>query len=181
MRLQASGCYYHSGRAAVAICAKCGVGVCRECAVKDEYGTILCYQCGNEKLREEHREHRKRLKEAGGRFRKGTEFIIPGIIGALIVIVVCVLNYTGIGHGGIKNSLGVGIEGMIGIFYILFSIPFCYIALNDLLVPKYDTMFERIRKWVEKIAISLAIGCIVFTFFWIRFLIGKLNFLKNKE
>ena len=56
MGLRESGCYYHRGRLAVATCARCGVGICRDCLVRDENGTILCYQCGNEKLKQEHKE-----------------------------------------------------------------------------------------------------------------------------
>lgn len=85
MYVQVSKCYYHPERGAVATCTKCGVGICRECAVKDSRGRILCYRCGNEDLRQEHKEYRKKLKASGGRFRRGAEFIFPGIIGILIV------------------------------------------------------------------------------------------------
>lgn len=175
MYLRASGCYYHPGRLAVATCAKCGVGICRECAVKDEYGTILCYQCGNEKLRQQHKEHRKQLKESGGRFRKGTEFIIPGIIGTLIAVVILTMNYYGIGYDGNHDPMNLGVWGTILMAYCLFSIPFAYIMLNDLLTPKYDTLLNRIGNWGEKILTSLLVGWIAFTFIWIRFIVRKIT------
>ena len=172
MYTQVSNCYYHPERGSVATCARCGVGICRECAVKDEQGVVLCYQCGNEFLRQEHREYRKRLKENGGRFRRGREFILPGIIGLLIVAAVGAMDYFGIVD--IPWSDGLGIPSLFLLAYTLFSIPFCYIALNDLLAPKYDTMSGRFNKWYFKLAISTCFGWAVFTFFWIRFIITKL-------
>ena len=77
MHPQVSRCYYHPDKSAVATCTKCGVGICRDCAVKDDQGRILCYRCGNEYLKLEHKEHRKKIKDSGGRFRKGTDFIVP--------------------------------------------------------------------------------------------------------
>lgn len=176
MYLQASRCYYHPERGAVAICAKCGVGICRECAVKNNLGQVLCYQCGNEQLRLEHKAHRKRLKEGGGRFRTGREFIFPGIVGICIIIGVVLLD-----HFYNNNKIMVGGIFYISLFsYILFSLPFGYILLNDLFAPKYDTIYSGFYKWYWKVWIALLFGWIAFTFYWIRFVIGKVAPRKNE-
>ena len=166
MQLQASGCYYHPGRLAVATCAKCGVGICRECAVKTPQGTILCYKCGNKQLKLEHKEYRKHLKESGGRFKNATEFIIPGIIGVIIAVAGVVATHYGfISFQGVKN---------IFFLYFLFSIPFGYVVLSDLLSPKYDTIWNNVTNFYIKIMCSFMIGWIVFPLVLIRFIIRKI-------
>ena len=172
MDLRASGCYYHPGRLAVATCAKCGVGICRECLVRDENGTILCYRCGNEKLKKKHREYRKTLKESGGRFKNSTEFVIPGMIGILIAAVGVIAIHYG---GGMSWSEGAIMPVVASAFfaYMLFSIPFCYVVLSDLFAPKYETLDNHFCKWYLKIGISLFAGWIVFTFILIRFILKK--------
>lgn len=179
MRLQASGCYYHPGRLAVAVCAKCGVGICRDCAVKNAQGTIICYKCGNEELRQEHKEYRKWLKERGGNFSKGTDFIVPGIIGILIVVGMAMLFYL----SGQLNEIvrETGKDGISIIIYELFTIPFCYIVIDDLFAHKYDTTFNLINNWVGKIAISFILGGIVFPVILIHFIIRKNKSKKNKD
>lgn len=74
-----------------------------------------------------------------------------------------------------------GLGFFIGVSYLLFSIPFCYIKLNDYFAPKYDTGDVRFTKWYFKVAISLFIGWIVFPFFLIRFIIGKFKSKKNRS
>ncbi len=175
MYVQVSRCYYHPGRGAVAICAKCGVGICRDCAVKDDQGIILCYKCGNEKLRQEHEEYRARLKESGGRFKRGSEFIVPGIIGILIVVGIGAIVH----YGGINNTMDESVFFRVFLAYFLFSIPFCYIVLSDLFAPKYDTIDNKLNNWCVKIVISLVFGGIVFTFLWVRFIIRKIASKKN--
>lgn len=173
MRLQVSKCYYHPDRGAVATCAKCGVGICEYCAVKDAQGKIICYRCGNKDLKQEHKEYRKLLKDRGGRFRKGTEFIVPGIIGILFVaIVLKALAY----FGGISDPIIRGWGNIVYVFigYMVFSIPFCYIVVNDWFAPKYDTAYNKFSEWYLKLAISLMIGWLVFTFLWIRFIVRKI-------
>lgn len=178
MGLPISGCYYHSGRLAVATCARCGVGICKACAVKDEHGTILCYRCGNEKLKQQHREHRKSLKEGGGRFSRGVEFILPGIIGLLIAAVGIIgLRYT----GGVSLNEGSLVSSAVYILiaYMLFSIPFCYTVLCDLFAPKYDTFNNHFGRWYFKVIISLVGGWLVFSFVLIRFIARKLGRKKQ--
>lgn len=70
MPVLVSGCYYHPDRAAVAFCAECGVGICQECAVNDSRGRVVCRQCANEELRQEHLPRR-----VGRYFRLARDFI----------------------------------------------------------------------------------------------------------
>ena len=149
MYLQASRCYYHPERGAVATCAKCGVGICKSCAVKDPQGRIVCYQCGNEALKEEHREYRKWLKERGGTFSTGKDFIVPGIIGIIINVVIGIISlYNGINIT--SDSIYVDFAARIFLFYYFFSIPFCYILINNLFAGKYDTISNIIGLLLSK-------------------------------
>lgn len=174
MQTQVRNCYYHPDRGSVAVCAKCGVGICRECAATDQHGRIVCRQCGNEELRQEHKEYRKRLKESGGRFSSGREFIVPSIIGILIVIVAGVmLFYEGYISQMFRASWSMAFFASFVFAYFLFSIPFCYLELSDLLAPKYDTIYNHVFKCVMKITISIFVGWIVFTYIWIRFIVRK--------
>lgn len=176
MSTKMGSCYYHSEKRAIATCAQCGVGICKECSVKDDLGRIICYSCGNEKLRQEHKECRKKR---GRRFEEGKEFIIPGIIGILIVAVAIALIYY-ISPGRFKSVnwlypyevfefiIAYGI-----IAYIFFSIPFGVIMLNDIFAPKYETIHGHFSKIYLKIMFAFIFGWIAFTFYWIRFVIHK--------
>lgn len=177
MSAKVGGCYYHEGKLAVATCAECGVGICRDCAVKDDRGRIICYQCGNKELKQQHREYKKELKEQGGRFRNGREFVIPTIIGILIVVVAGFL-------GGLTDSFKA--ENIIDIStiivaYMLFSIPFGVIWLNDRFTPKYDTLYNRFGKWYFKICLGVLFGWIFFTIYWIRFIMTKTKSKKEQK
>ena len=170
MDLRANGCYYHPGRLAVATCARCGVGICRDCLVRDENGTILCYQCGNKKLKQEHKEYRKWLKEAAGRFKNWTEFIIPSIIGGLIIVLAAALIHIE-AVPPITDK-----RDMVGMTYMLFSIPFGYTIWNDLLTPKYETIWNKVfGTWCTKVAFSLISGWIILPFVLIRFIVRKIR------
>lgn len=185
MRQQVSNCFYHPDRSAVATCSKCGVGICEYCAVKDVQGKIVCYRCGNEDLKQEHKEYRKSLKERGGRFRKGTEFIVPGIVGTLLVVLSFILlKYSAENGTGSLSSIIDGWEKMLVnaiLAYFIFSLPFCYILLNDLFAPKYDTAHNNFGKFLLKILISFLFGWLVFTFLWIRFIVRKIMSSKSKN
>ena len=176
MDLRANGCYYHPGRLAVATCARCGVGICRDCLVRDENGTILCYQCGNEKLKQEHKEYRKWLKETGGRFKNWTEFIIPSIIGVLIIVLAAALIHIE-AVPPITDK-----RDMVGMTYMLFSIPFGYTIWNDLLTPKYETIWNKVfGTWCTKVAFSLISGWIILPFVLIRFIVRKIRPNNHKQ
>lgn len=175
MSVQVNRCYYHPDRAAVAVCSECGAGICRECAVKYGGGKILCYQCGNEYLRQEHKQYRKELKESGGRFRSWIEFIFYGIIGVLIVVTVSALDHYGIIDYPLWEE-----ENSVLVAYMLFSIPFGYTVLSDRFSPKYATEEIRFIKWVLKLFISMIAGWILFPFFLIRFIRGKIISKKSK-
>lgn len=169
-------CYYHPERSAVAICPQCNAGICRECAVKDDSGRVICYRCGNSNLKQEHRKYREMLKQQGGRFRNGTEFIKPTIIGIIILVVIGLVTVFSKDSNLRIIVMDEGITGIIAgimVVYILFSIPFCMAMLNDLFAPKYDTLYSRFNKWYIKFAISLFAGWIVFTFYWIRYIVTK--------
>lgn len=178
MKLPVSGCYYHPGELAVAVCAKCGVGICRECAVKNEQGTIICYQCGNEQLKKEHKEFRRMLKERGGRFSTWGDFIVPGIIGVLIDIAYLILVYVGYPDSSYDSISKVQIFlAHILLCYNLFSIPFIYIWTGDLFAPKYEGLRERMDRKLLRGGFAFTtgglLGGVIFTIILIRFLIRK--------
>lgn len=176
MYIQVSRCYYHPDTPAVAACSSCGVGICKGCAVKDDQGRIICYKCGNKLLKQEHREYQEMLKESGGRFRKGTEFIIPGIIGVLIVVAFGVsIYYDPSSYFSSTGPTFIDFVTILVLGYMLFSIPFGYIALSDFFAPKYNKIDDIVFKTTIKVSISLFIGWIFFTFFWIRFIVRKIT------
>ena len=86
-----SGCYYHPNKLSVAVCSECGHGLCRDCIVKGRSGKTLCIDCANRELKQEHKEYQRLLRENGGRFRTGKEFLLPGIIGIVLCVVVTFL------------------------------------------------------------------------------------------
>lgn len=174
MQLQASRCYYHPERGAVATCTKCGVGLCQDCAIRGDSSEIFCPQCANEILRQEHKEHRRWLKERGGRFVTITDFIIPGIIGILIAVGAGILDHY-LNYYGIMYILTGSEKEQLFIEYALFSAPFCYILLSDLFTPKYDKRYNIINKWLFKVVISFTFGWIVLPFLFIRFIVRKIR------
>lgn len=186
MYTKISNCYYHVERPSVALCSKCGVGICRECAVKDG-GRILCVSCGNENLKMEHKQYRQMLKQQGGRFKSAKEFIIPGIIGLLIILTIVVLiGFTDseailreINHcNNIYQIFGLLLAGIF-IAYALFSVPFAVILMNDIFAPKYDTRWNILSKWYFRFWIALFFGWIVFTFYLVRFIIIRIKAKKE--
>ena len=185
MSVKVNGCYYHEGKAAVAVCAQCGVGICRQCAVKDNKGRVICVSCGNKNLKEEHKKYRQMQKQQGARFKDKKEFMKPGIIGLLIVFVTfAYVFYEGVIFqeiGRCRNIIEVFffIIAMILFAYMLFSIPFAIILMEDIIPPKYATIMDIIGKWLLRVFVSLFLGWIVFTFYWVRCVI--LNKKKTKE
>lgn len=191
MQLSASKCYYHPERGAVATCAKCGAGVCQNCAVKDGPGRIVCLECANEELRQKHKDYRKWLKKRGGRFRTGKDFVVPGIIGILIVIAFEILliyigykeNYYDIYFSDDASSLVGLILAHIILAYWLFSLPFCYLVLKDL-IPIYHstTVLEPVNTFKScfKVLVMIFLGWFVFTVLWLRFVISKIMASKRK-
>lgn len=169
MGLRASGCYYHPGKLAVATCAKCGAGICRDCLVKDENGTIFCYRCRNEDLKQEHKEYRKWLKENGGRFKNWTDFVIPSIIGILLIVLGAALIRIG-AIPSLADKIAV-----LYMSYMLFSLPFGYTVWNDLLTPKCEILLEILRTWGMKVCFSMMTGCFIFPFVLIRFVVRKIR------
>ena len=73
---------------------------------------------------------------------------------------------------------------MVGMTYMLFSIPFGYTIWNDLLTPKYETIWNKVfGTWCTKVAFSLISGWIILPFVLIRFIVRKIrpNNHKQKE
>lgn len=180
MNVEVNRCYYHGNRPTVAVCQQCGVGICRECAVKDEFGKVICYKCGNSNLKEEHKKFREQLKQEGGRFTIGSEFIFPTIIGVLIVVVMIggmyYTDYSNFRADFMRD--GTEFIALLMCAYTLFTIPFSMIILNDIFAPRYDTWDKRFNKWYLKVCISWLTGWIVFPVCLIRFVWIK---IKKKD
>lgn len=121
----------------------------------DDRDRIICYQCGNKILKQQHKDHKKELKEQGGRFRHGTEFVVPAIIGVLIVVVVAFAT-----HYLDNTNILTGII----LAYVLFSIPFGVIWINDIFAPKYDNGVDLVIKIVPKFMFAVCFGWIFLHF-----------------
>lgn len=190
MPLRVSGCYYHPGRGTVAICAECGVGICRECAVYDSRGRIVCRQCANEEWRQEHKEYRKQLKANGGRFVTGKDFLVPGIIGILLVIAAQVgfalqILYSNPFYSYDSNlALMLMIMTGIALTYYVFSMPFCWLTLSDLIPTYYSTTELALvngLKLLLKVTVTFFVGWLIFTVLWVRFLVRKHRSKNSKS
>lgn len=198
MPVQVSGCYNHPERKAVATCSKCGVGLCESCVRKDFEGRVVCPSCHRDELRrenkelyQEYKEFRKALKERGGQFSQGKDFIRPGIIGGLLVIIT-ILAYSFVPELREHVSYSVasleaegGMGGVVLFFVLLeywwFSVPFCYIVVRDLFPPRYS-LFEGVpTRILVATMVSPLIGGLVFTFYWVRFVIRKIRSRKKKD
>lgn len=178
MSVEVSGCYYHEGKAAVAVCALCGAGICRKCAVKDDAGRTICVSCGNTILKEEHKRHRRMIKQKGGRFTEGKDFIAPGIIGCLLAAAMLIAMAV---EGGFHNFLGRGIYGVIGIIfgifitvYFMLSLTFGFVFINDLFASRITTRENYALLMLFEFMFALVLGWIPFTFYWIRFVVLKI-------
>lgn len=189
MPVLVSGCYYHPDRAAVAFCAECGVGICQECAVNDSRGRVVCRQCANEELRQEHREYRKQIKASGGRFITGKDFLVPGIVGILIAIAGhVVLAFQGYYSAFFLNDYNPKITLMvlvsIMLTYVLCSIPFGWIISSELIPIYHSTTtmgLVNMLKWILRVAITFYFSWLVFTVLWVRFLIRKHRSKNSKS
>ena len=123
MIVKNSSCYYHVGEIAVATCTHCGVDICKNCAVKDFSGKVICPQCANKMLKEDHKLYKKQTKGRGGLFSSFSEFVLPGIIGILIVVAILIIKNYNKELGDIFSSAyAVGIEGRIGMTLFLFML-----------------------------------------------------------
>lgn len=195
MPSQVSRCYYHPENGSVATCSKCGIGLCSKCVRHDLQGRVVCPTCCKEEIRkanklanQEHKEYRKALKESGGQFSSGRDFIRPGIIGMLLLIgagLLCFLNYSEMQEEISHNIalFGIGTTIFMGVFmaYFLFSIPFCYVVIDDLFPNWYMTGDSiRFKKFII-LVVSMFVGWIVFTFYWVRFIIRKIRSRKKKD
>lgn len=186
MSVNVSGCYYHPDKGAVATCAQCGRGVCSSCAVQDnKTGRIICYRCANTKINQKQKEHRKLLKETGGRFSEGRDFIRPIIRGIIWVIIVLIavglLDYF-VAKGELFydvnwdiGTITVGVMIWGWMLFWIFGIPFGMIWWNDVFPKKYtNTEWANVRS-VLGIIFSIFFGWILFTFYLIRFIVIKIR------
>lgn len=189
--VQVSGCYYHADKLAVAVCAECGAGVCENCAVKDDRGRIICVSCGNAILKKEHKQYRQMLKEQGGRFTNGKEFIKPGIIGLILafgaLFLICfhegtlVQEFHTVAEYGDISRLFADAVALLLLGYMIFSIPFALLWMFDAFAPKYVRRWDYFDKLFFRFCVALIFGWIIFTFYWIRFVIIKIKRKRTKK
>lgn len=173
MTIKVSGCYYHVDEPAVATCTLCGVGICRRCAVKDDSGRVICCQCGNKQLKEEHKMYKASLKQKGGKFVEGKEFIKPGIVGLIILLFGIYANVRGTSPTEMVSI--ANIIAYILLSYFLFSIPYGMVGLSDIFSPKYESLHDHSFKWVIKLFVAIPTGWIFLTFYIIRYIILKIR------
>lgn len=163
-------CYYHPDRTTVAIYSKCGVGICISCTVKRRSGKALCVRCANEELREEHNEFRKLLRERGGRFRTGKEFIVPSIIGIVLCVALTLLIFFDSQPLYMSyDSLDVIVSVVAMIFFEcnIFEIPFCVRGLMDIFAPRYSTSLS-ILKIIIYFIVPLLASWLFLSFYLVR-------------
>lgn len=178
MQTQVGKCYYHPDVGSVALCAKCGVGLCRDCAIS-EGGKILCPLCADELLKQEHKEYRKWIKERGGHFVEGRDFIKPGIIGLLMILVFAVLEVVLDQNQFISAMFYSSLPLPVCVFlivllaYLIFSIPFGYVIVNDLFAP-------RCRRGLTSLTFAFT-ATVSFTFGWIIFAVILVQFFVCKK
>lgn len=186
--VQVNGCYYHTDKLAVAVCAECGAGVCENCAVRDDRGRIICVSCGNAILKEEHKQYRQLLKEQGGRFTNGKEFIKPGIIGLILIFGALFLafhdgtlvqEYHALAGYGDISRLFAGAVALLLFGYMIFSIPFAFLWMFDAFAPKYVRRWDIFGKWYFRFGVKIKIIWSVDFFLSLSFLFNtqtKTNF-----
>lgn len=172
MSVQVSRCYYHPDTPAVATCAKCGAGLCKDCVAKDDSGRILCHECGQKQLDKKHDEFLRQLKKDGGRFKKATDFIIPGIIG--ILLAVAVWRFETASGAGLYFYAEFGPAAA----YLLFAAPFGYIQVKDFSGPTFGA--GKIIPFIFDAFFALLLGWIIFPFILLRFIIRKIKSRNNK-
>lgn len=175
MNVQVRSCYYHPDRPAVAVCAECGVGICKSCTVKSSSGKAICVRCGNEKLRQEHKEFRRVLRERGGRFRTGNEFVVPGIIGTFLCIVCGISLFFDGSFNNLLQNLSAGpieafgcIFGILFIGYHIFAIPFCVQGLRDIFPPRYGPRMTIPRMLTYGLLVP-TVSWLFLSFYLVRF------------
>lgn len=184
MQTQVGKCYYHPDMGSVALCAKCGVGLCRDCAIS-EGGKILCPSCANELLKQEHKEYRKWIKERGGHFVEGRDFIRPGVIGLLMILVFAVLEVV-LDHNQFilamfHSNLPLPVCAFLIVLfaYLTFSIPFGYIIVNDLFTPRYHRGLVSLT-FAFTVTISVTFGWIIFAVILVQFFARKKGTRKDQ-
>lgn len=185
MQTQVGKCYYHPDVGSVALCAKCGVGLCSECAIRAEDGAILCPSCMDEILKQEHKEYRKWIKERGGHFVEGRDFIKPGIIGLLMILAFAVLEVV-LDHNQFISAmfhsslpLPVCVFLIVLSAYLIFSIPFGYVIVNDLFAPRYRRGLVSLT-FAFTVTVSLIFGWIIFAVILVQFFIRKTRTRKDR-
>lgn len=163
-----SGCYYHPNKLSVAVCSECGHGLCRDCIVKGRSGKTLCIDCANKELKQEHKEYQKLLRANGGRFRTGREFLIPGIIGIVLCVVVTFLMLTdGQSFFSTDNPVDA-IPTILFVEYNIFAIPFCVRGLMDRFAPRYTTSPPILRPIIY-LTVPLFASWLFLSFYLVRF------------
>lgn len=171
MDYRVSACYYHPDKPTVAVCSKCGVGICESCTVKQHSGKALCIRCANEELKEEHNEFRKLLRKRGGRFRTGKEFIVPGIIGIVLCVALTLLAFFDSQFPALPHDPLNAIAFVIAILFLeynFFAIPFCVRGLMDIFAPRYHTS-PSIFKIIIYFIVPLLVSWVFLSFYLVRF------------
>ena len=169
-------CYYHAGKFAVTTCTNCGVSICKECAVKDFDKNIICVQCGNRMLKEDHKAFRKEVKDRGGMFSEGVEFIIPSIVGIILAVAFIV---TTMNVDAFKPLYSEDTKTIIAVcaayFVLFFGLPYGYVALRELFADRFVSFGAIIGIWWLKVMVSMFFGWLFFLFFIIRFIIRRIR------
>lgn len=163
-----SGCYYHPNKLSVAVCSECGHGLCRDCIVKGRSGKTLCIDCANRELKQDHKEYQRLLRENGGRFRTGREFLLPGIIGIVLCVAVTFLMISD-GHFFSSSDNPVGsIPAILFSEYNIFAVPFCVRGLMDRFAPRYTTSPPILRPIIY-LTVPLFASWLFLSFYLVRF------------
>jgi hypothetical protein len=99
-------CYHHQSKPAVAQCAECGKGICKDCY--DMYGdskTALCFNCTENSVKE-HASDIMAFREQVKRNR--TKMIAGGVIGGIFLVILGIISAV-----GTMSDMGGGFVGVL--------------------------------------------------------------------
>lgn len=171
MHHNVSGCYYHPNRLSVAVCSECGHGLCRDCIIKGRSGKTLCIDCANSELKQEHKEYRKILRERGGRFRTGKDFVVPGMIGIVLCIALTLLAIADRQAFTLPNDPLQTAVVIVFLEYHIFAVPFCIRGLMDIFAPRYTAHLSMLKIIIYVIVPAIA-SWLFLSFYLVRFFTG---------
>ncbi|MBR6310403.1 MAG: hypothetical protein IKR52_04300 [Paludibacteraceae bacterium] len=154
-------CYYHPNEDAVATCARCGVGLCRECAGKYKYtdGKLICRQC-YETLDKENRA----MENAGLQAElKTLKEHLRGVF--LSALLICAFLSVKVWNGGMdvtiyKMPFFIGVVIVLFFFSLFFVESFTYL-INELPLQTWNCLGQLLKLGICVFLSALLVGTVI--------------------